>query len=182
MPSLSNVLTAVAVSSLFSPASAIKSCPPLGPVLPAPQAPSKHEAVQAATKGIASALDEITGSLLNHSALSIGVKSIHEDKQLFKYHFTPPNVPELGTDKIDENTIYRVGSVSKMMPAIAALQSSAIDMDESVLKYIPELRNATGSGVVATHWEDITVRSLANHLSGLSTDRRCLPPNTKQTD
>lgn len=173
MPSISNVLAAVAVSSLFSSASAIKSCPPLGPVLPAPQAPSKHEAVQAATKGITGALDEITGSLLNHSALSIGVKSIHEDKQMFKYHFSPPNVPEIGTDKVDENTIYRVGSISKMMPAIAALQSSAIDMDESVLKYIPELRNATGSGVSATHWEDITVRSLANHLSGLPTDCEC---------
>lgn len=175
MPSISNVLTAVAVSSLFSPASAaVKSCPPLGPVLPAPQAPSKHEAVQAAAKGITAALDDMAGSLLNHSAVSIGVKSIHEDGQLFKYHFTPPNLPERGTDEVDEYTVFRVGSISKMMPAIAALQSSEIDMDEPVLKYLPELRNATGSGVSATHWEDITVKSLANHLAGLPTDCECL--------
>jgi hypothetical protein len=121
---------------------------------------------------LAQGLDEITGAMLNTSALSIGVKSLHESKQLFSYHFTPPMVREYGTDKIDADTIYRVGSLSKMMPALAALQSSKIDMDESILKYIPELKNATGEGLGATKWEEISIRSLANHLAGLATDRK----------
>ena len=172
MPSLSSlVTTAVVVSSLCAPAlAASKPCLPLGAVLPAPKSPSKHDAVKRAAAGLTQGLDEITSSTLDTSALSIGVKSLHESKQLFSYHFTPPTIGEYGTDKIDADTVYRVGSVSKMMPALAALQSSKIDMDESVLKYIPELRNATGEGIGATQWEDISVRSLANHLAGLATD------------
>ncbi|KAG9255785.1 beta-lactamase/transpeptidase-like protein [Emericellopsis atlantica] len=172
MPSLSSlVTTAVAVSSLCAPAvAASKPCPPLGAVLPAPKTLSKHDAVKKATAGLTEAFDELAGAKLSASAVSIGVKSLHESKPLFEYHFTPPVIGDYGTDTIDADTIYRVGSISKMMPALAALQSSKIDMDESVLKYVPELKNATGEGLATTQWEDISVRSLASHLAGLATD------------
>lgn len=170
MLALSKLVTASALA-LASVASA-KPCPPLGPVLPAPMAPSKHEAMPKAVKGLAAGLDEQTAAF-NTSGISIAAKSLHEDKQLFSYHFTPPVTSGIGTKKIDENTIYRVGSVSKMMAALAALQNKDIDMEASVLEYIPELRNATGNQVYATPWEDVTVRALANHLSGIATDSRC---------
>jgi CubicO group peptidase (beta-lactamase class C family) len=113
----------------------------------------------------------MTSSLFEASGVSIGVKSIHEDSQLFSFHYTPPVKTDIGTDEIDENTIYRVGSVSKMMPALAAIQVKEINLDDSILVYLPELENATSSDAVnAISWEDITVRSLANHLSGLATD------------
>lgn len=106
------------------------------------------------------------------SGISVAVKSIHEDKLLFNYHFTPPVLSGLGTSKINEQTIYRVGSVSKIMPALSVLQSSKVDMQASVLKYLPDL--AWGSNADASihsiPWKDITVQDLANHLSGLSRD------------
>jgi CubicO group peptidase (beta-lactamase class C family) len=150
----------------------------LGPVLPAPLKPSSHEAVQKAIEKLTAGLDAQT-SKLAASGLSIGVKSIHEDKQLFSYHFTPNVTSGIGTSKIDENTIYRVGSISKMMPAITALQNANINFDDSILKYIPELRNATNDDALkAVAWEDITVGSLANHLSGLATDCKTPYPLT----
>lgn len=150
-----------------------KACPPLGAVLPSPEAPSRSDAVKGAIQKLTSGLESEFTSKLNASGLSIGVKSIHEHRQLFSYHFTPPVLSGIGTKSIDENTIYRVGSLSKLFPALAALQSLSINMDDSVLKYIPELRNATGTDSTGTTpWEDVTVGSLASHLSGLATDSK----------
>lgn len=168
---LTNVLAATALASLAG----ANACPPLGAVLPPPHAPSEHKLVQRAIEKLSSVLEREFSSKLNMSGISIGVKSIHEDEQMFSYHFTPPVLSGIGTESIDENTIYRVGSISKMMPALVALQRSDIDVEASVLKYLPELRNGTGSNlnsVNTIHWEDITVRSLASHLSGLATDSK----------
>lgn len=101
------------------------------------------------------------------------VKSIHEDESLFSYHFTPPFLSDIGTAVIDDKTIFRVGSLSKIFPALAALQSTSIHLDDSVLEYIPQLKNvaASDSGE-AIPWEDVTVDSLMTHLSGLATDSK----------
>lgn len=179
MSSLTRLAVALA-ACLLVPSASCKACPPLGAVLPPPKAPSRSEAVKSAVQNLASGLDTQFTSKFKATGLSIGVKSIHEDEQLFSYHFTPPVLSGLGgSASIDENTIYRVGSLSKMFPALAALQSSSINMDDSVLKYIPELRNATGTDSTNTSpWEDITVGSLANHLSGLATDSKHRTPDS----
>lgn len=169
-------LSALAASLLLllsaSPSTAkSSSCPPLGAVLPAPRSPSTHPAVRSAAEDLTSTLDGIAASL-NASGISVAVKSVHEDAQLFSWHFTPPVGSGVGTDSIDGDTIWRVGSVSKMMPALAALQRAEVDMEASVVEYLPELEeeNEEGEGVNAVPWRDVTVRSLANHLAGLATD------------
>ncbi|KAK1238882.1 hypothetical protein MKX08_005943 [Trichoderma sp. CBMAI-0020] len=162
--------TAVAVFPLISSVIA-SSCPPLGAILAPPQAPSQNEAVKLASQKLKSTIDSRFSSKLNSSGISIMVKSIHEDGPLFSYHFTPPVLSNIGTGSIDDNTIFRVGSLSKIFPALAALQSKSIHMDDSVLEYIPELKEAAASASVeAILWEDITVDSLMTHLSGLATD------------
>ncbi|PTB35757.1 uncharacterized protein TrAFT101_010603 [Trichoderma asperellum] len=162
--------TAVAVFPLFSSVIA-SSCPPLGAVLPPPQAPSNNEAVKWANQKLKSRIDSSFSSKLNTSGISIMVKSIHEDEPLFSYHFTPPVLSDIGTAAIDDKTIFRVGSLSKIFPALAALQSTSIQLDDSVLEYIPQLKNVVASDPAeAIRWEDVTVDSLMTHLSGLATD------------
>ena len=100
------------------------------------------------------------------SGVSIGVKSIHDDEQLFSYHFTPPLRSGIGTNEIDEQTIYRVGSVSKLFPALAILQNPFIKMDDSVVKYIPDLADSKG----AMDWEEVTIGAMMEHLSGIASD------------
>lgn len=168
MPSLSK-LAAVAIGA-FTLTEA-KVCPPLGAVLPAPQAPSEAKVVKDAASRLKLAIDEQT-TLLNTSAISLNVKSIHEDDSIFSYHFTPPNTGE-GVDKVDENTVFRIASGSKLFTVLAALINSDIDMEASVLKYLPELKEtAKGDPIMSLSWENITVGSLASHLSGVGVDSK----------
>lgn len=163
---------AIAVGASLASATA-QTCPPLGIVLPPAQAPSSNEAVTSATKKLTAILESKFSSQLNSSGISLVVKSTHEDVPLFSYHFTPPVLSGIGTTSINENTIFRVGSLSKLFPALAALQTSSIHMDDLVLKYIPELKTAVATGSVeAIPWDDITVDSLMTHLSGLATDSK----------
>ncbi len=171
MPSLHNLAIALAASSAIGLAQA-KACPPLGRVLPAPQNPSQNSAVQEAVSKLKFDLNGTMSQSMVTSGISVAVKSTHEDKLLFNYHYTPPVLSGIGTSAIDEHTIYRVGSVSKMMPALSALQSSQIDMHASVLKYLPGLANTSDSGnsIYRIPWEDISVADLATHMSGLPRD------------
>ena len=171
MPSVYTIITALAATSLLPFADA-KVCPPLGKVLPAPQKPGQHEAVKAAAKLLEVKLNSLFDGQFNTSGVSVGVKSIHEDNPLFNYHYTPPVHSGIGTAKVDEHSIYRVGSLSKMMPALAVRQAKNINLRDSVLKYLPDLGKRTDlhPGLEAIDWKEITIEALASHLSGLSTD------------
>ncbi|KAH7157346.1 beta-lactamase/transpeptidase-like protein [Dactylonectria estremocensis] len=167
MPSLSKL--AVLAVGAFTLADA-KACPPMGAVFPAPQAPSQNTAVKKAVSALKGALDEQTSALFEASALSVGVKSIHEDDPLFTYHFTPPKAGS-GAQEVGDDTMYRIASVSKLFTVLAALQNTDIDMNASVLKYLPQLNEtATDDPILSLNWEEITVASLAGHLSGLGVD------------
>lgn len=175
MLSVYTIITALAATSLV-PFTDAKACPPLGKVLPAPQRPSQHDAVKEAAKLLEIQLNSLFVGSLNTSGVSIGVKSIHEDKPLFNFHYTPPVHSGIGTAKVDEHSIYRVGSLSKMMPALAVRQAKNINLHDSVLKYLPDLAKRTDlhPGLKAIDWEDITIEALASHLSGISTDSTSL--------
>ncbi|KAJ4251027.1 hypothetical protein NW762_011677 [Fusarium torreyae] len=167
MPSFSK-LAAVAAGA-FALVDA-KACPPLGAVFPAPQAPGESKLVQKAAAALKTSLDKQITSLFNYSGLAISAKSIHEDDSLFTYYYTPPN-PGEGSDKIDEDTVFRIASGSKLITVLAALVSDKIDMEASVLKYLPELNKTAGDDdIFSLQWEDITVGSLASHLSGVGVD------------
>lgn len=65
---------------------------------------------------------------------------------------------------IDEQTIYRVGSVSKLLTDIAVMQlveHGKLDLDAPVTRYIPEFRPRNPFG------KEITLRQLMSHRAGL---------------
>ena len=145
-------------------------CPPLGPVLLAPRSPGGNEEVKAASKQLRKAFDTFAAQY-NSSGISVAVKSIHEDDPLFSYQVSPRVTSGIGTQSIDENTIFRVGSMSKLFTALAILQTGSIRLEDSILKYIPELENpASVDDIDTIDWQDITVGSLMAHLSGLTRD------------
>ncbi|KAF4501056.1 UPF0214 yfeW [Fusarium agapanthi] len=170
MPYLSKIAALAAVYFTLIDA---KACPPLGAVFPAPQSPSQSSLVKKEASLLKAGLDAQIGAQFNTSALSIGVKSLHEDDPLFTYQWTPPN-PGEGIDKVDEDTVFRIASGSKLLTALAAHISDKIDLEASVLKYLPELNKTAGDDdVFSLKWEDITVGSLASHISGVGVDRSC---------
>lgn len=176
MSMLSTSLLAILALSVSS--TSAKPCPPLGRTLPAPISPSSHDAVKLASDALTKQLQDMIQPLSKTSAVSVAVKSLHEDKPLFNWHFTPPTLSGIGTSKIDENTIYRVGSISKVMTVLLALQSDKIDMQASVLKYLPDLKQNVPLDAHNFDWADITVESLADHLSGIPTDSESIFPQT----
>ncbi|KAL3600033.1 hypothetical protein FPOAC2_04262 [Fusarium poae] len=167
MPSLSKIAAVAAGALTLVDA---KACPPLGAVFPPPQAPGESPLVQKAAAALKTGLEARIVSQFNNSGLAIGVKSIHEEDPLFTYHFTPPN-PGEGSDKVDEDTVFRIASGSKLFTALAARVNEKIDLQASVLKYLPELNKTAGDDdILSLKWEDITVGSLASHLSGVGVD------------
>ncbi|XEV04500.1 hypothetical protein FSHL1_009787 [Fusarium sambucinum] len=167
MPSLSKIAAVAAGALALVDA---KACPPLGAVFPPPQAPGESPLVQKAAAALKTGLEAKIASQFNNSGLAIGVKSIHEEDPLFTYHFTPPN-PGEGSDKVDEDTVFRIASGSKLFTALAARVNEKIDLQASVLKYLPELNKTAGDDdILSLKWEDITVGSLASHLSGVGVD------------
>lgn len=185
MHSIQSLVITLLSSSLVGFGGA-KVCPPLGRVLPSPQSPSQSQTVKDAIDSLRLDLDGIFSSKFNTSGVSIGVKSIHETNLLLDYHYTPPKLSGIGVEEIDKYTIYRVGSVSKMMPALAVLQNSNINLKASVLEYLPDLKNrAELHSIHSIHWQDITIQSLAAHLSGLPTDSERpapIPPSNLLTN
>ena len=78
---------------------------------------------------------------------------------------------ELGNGKTpDERSIYRVASNTKTVTATALMilqESSMLSLDDPLLLYIPEFTSAAG---IAGDLEDVTLRRMTTHYSGLATE------------
>ena len=68
------------------------------------------------------------------------------------------------TTALTENSMYGIGSISKMYTSVAVMQlveQGNVKLDNPVIKYLPEFKMADA------RYKDITVRMLLNHSSGL---------------
>ncbi|KAK4143391.1 beta-lactamase-like protein 2 [Dichotomopilus funicola] len=152
-------------------------CPPLGPVLPAPHHPSTHPSISTASTALRALLDDLT-TPYQTSALAIGVKSIHEPDLLFEYTHTPPQRDAKGVQQVDRDTVFRLGSLSKVFAPLALLmlRDRGVRLDDSVTKYVPELKGLAGqardegSAVWEVDWEEVTLGGLASHMAGIPSD------------
>jgi len=76
------------------------------------------------------------------------------------------------TKKADENTVFDIASMTKAITSVAILQlveSGKISLDDSVSKYIPEIRDL--KIITETNFNEpvktITIRNLLSHTSGI---------------
>ncbi|KAK3944610.1 beta-lactamase/transpeptidase-like protein [Diplogelasinospora grovesii] len=164
----------LALASGTAVAAVQQHCPPLGPVLPAPVNPSANPAVSAALSAINTKFQSLV-SKFNISAASIAATSIHEDKPLFELHYTPPSLASRGVQKVDSNSIYRIGSLSKVFTALAVLKLCKVDLDDTVTKYLPQLKDLkkeqeVNNDITTVHWDQITLGALASHMAGIGAD------------
>ncbi|KAK1727847.1 beta-lactamase [Colletotrichum acutatum] len=169
-------LPLVAATTLAGLATATPyQCPPFGAVLPAAKSPSTHPAVRAAVAAFIAALEAETAAY-NASAVSIGVSSAFEaagTEPLVDFHFTPRDRDAQGAQVVDRDTVYRLASVSKVFPVLAALQrDDVVRWDESVATYIPEFAEGTEgrSKVEYVDWRDVSVEAAAVHYAGVGAD------------
>jgi CubicO group peptidase (beta-lactamase class C family)/D-alanyl-D-alanine dipeptidase len=67
-------------------------------------------------------------------------------------------------------TIYRVGSVSKLFTDVAVMQlveRGVLDLDTPITKYLPDFKPGVPTRSVGTRWGAITLRQMMAHRSGL---------------
>ena len=162
---------------------AVHLCPLLGPSWPAPTDLSSDPAVHAALKNITKTIDDASSAgKFSGASLSLEVFDTGSPKALLTYAHTAKEInTTLGVSKVDENTVFRIGSSSKMFPMLLLLiQGGFSSLQDPISKYVPEikvaadelLRNSTkrNNGIDYTNWNEITVGELASHLAGIARD------------
>ncbi|KAI1745958.1 putative penicillin-binding protein [Xylaria scruposa] len=115
----------------------------------------------------------------NTSSVSITVLSTEDDESapFFDFHHTSPflNHSAGGTSHVTKNSIYRIGSISKLFTTYTLLVGFGWkSWNHAVTQYIPELRNASSSGagrpIESVDWDSITIGALASQSSGIGRD------------
>ncbi|CAK7243794.1 MAG: hypothetical protein STHCBS139747_005322 [Sporothrix thermara] len=118
------------------------------------------------------------------TAFAAEVFSVAADESLFTFSFVPPGLADahtVGVDKIGTDTVFRIGSVSKLWTTYIFLVATGDrSWNDPVTIYVPELAqlaaNPADSGAVDhVDWESVTVGSLASHLGGIARDAAFSP-------
>lgn len=160
-------------------------CPLYGQNYPAPTglATSKH--VEAATESVVNQLLKAKNEATAYGALdtkttafSVDFYSLDDEDTIFSHHFMPAQLLDqrtAGVEEVDSDTIYRVGSVSKLWTVYLYLLAAGDQTwNEPITEFIPELHEIDQTqGFDPTSdvdWESITVGALASHLAGIGRD------------
>jgi CubicO group peptidase (beta-lactamase class C family) len=184
MPSFTSSLISISLA-LFSSASAQSPnyCPLLGPIYPLPTNLSNDPTFAIAVQDITSILDQVTtnGSLSNTS-ISVQIFDATESGPLLNFAYTADNInTTLGVSKVDQDTVFRVGSVSKLWTMVLFLIEEGLwPFQEPVARFIPELARAAGElqwdprkrrdSINYAHWGHVSMGELASHLAGIARD------------
>ena len=159
-------------------------CPLMGAVYEVPSQPSRSNAIKQAKNAFEKELvkafksDEKStyGSLGYETSFSVEVYSIHETDAIHTHHWTAPKVPTTSGQKtVDGNSVFRVGSISKLMTTYVYLINAGFKgWNDPVTDYVPALKEYAAKAKEAPQdvvdWDEVTVGGLASHLSGMTTD------------
>ncbi|KAF7547401.1 hypothetical protein G7046_g9019 [Stylonectria norvegica] len=173
------VAAAIIVFSGASQAQSSPNCPFLGPVFPAPQnvlqkPTSVPSALGNLTIAIQQLLDEDT---VNAANVSFYLNVFTKDDSVFSFNHSAPNLKDsLTSGTLDEDTVFRIGSVSKLLTVYALLSEVGMGhMNDPVTTWVPELaklakQKGTLAPVENVNWGQVTLGALASQMAGISRD------------
>jgi CubicO group peptidase (beta-lactamase class C family) len=174
---MSSQVFAVLVSFLCyqSIVNAFQDCPLLGAAYPAPTNLASSPAIQNAIAALEAAIHSAiaTGTLeTNYTTFSVEIFSAKDPISFFEFHSA---APVLDTQSVDSNSIYRIGSISKLFTVyLFLIEAGDIHFNEPVTKYVPELAavaaKAKDDSVSFVDWDHVTIGNLASQLSGIGRD------------
>jgi hypothetical protein len=178
--------------------SAAPNCPLIGPEFPAPYNLQSHPIWKAAIQNITNVfqfIDDTNITGVDLFSYSLQVFSTNPGSPiLWERHRTARDLPAntTGVRKVDGNTVYRLGSVTKVFTVLTFLaEAGDVYWTTPITKFIPELAKFEGRSsrpdfdpVRETDWDDITIGALASQVSGLGRDCRAtsFKKNWKSTD
>ncbi|RYP14527.1 hypothetical protein DL765_006303 [Monosporascus sp. GIB2] len=114
-------------------------------------------------------------------SFSIAVWSVSQNTSLYEYHSEGSKLvgDVTGGGVLNNNTIYRIGSISKLHTVYTYLAAVGdAHLDEPITNFLPELaaidkewaHNASANKIDNIKWSEVTLRSLAGQLSGIPRD------------
>jgi hypothetical protein len=157
------------------------NCPIPGPQLPAPQRLTQNPIWIDAMKNLSAVLDGWEAYAQNFS-FSIQVFSTNpgDNEIIFERFHTQPTLPAntTGVKKVDQNTVYRLGSISKLFTVMTLLSKTGDQyFNDPITKWVPELAaiqanqsNTASDHVRTVDWDDVSIWTLAAQMSGLGRD------------
>ncbi|OTB01081.1 hypothetical protein M426DRAFT_223685 [Hypoxylon sp. CI-4A] len=160
------------VSWIVSVAVAAPTCPLDGTVFPKPVRLPEDDAFKAGLETLKASFANITAQAQNYS-ISVQVFSASQSEPLFALSHTAPNLASqnsTGVTTVDENTVFRLGSVTKIYTIYAFLINAGDRYwNEPVTNYVPELQAFANRSDPVNYvaWDEITLGGLAMQITGI---------------
>lgn len=182
---LSNVSLVASVA--IAGVSAYKPCPLHGAVFDPPAQLSDSSTFQNVLHNLQTTLDNRTSmgetaygawSAANNS-FSLGIFDTTSAGQLFSYQYSSPALQQgkQGVKHVTENSIYRIGSVSKLLTIyLFLIEAGPSYWNHPITEFVPALAtaaekcSAARDAVDCIDWTDITLGALASHMAGIPRD------------
>ncbi|KAI7762389.1 hypothetical protein LZL87_006784 [Fusarium oxysporum] len=164
------------------PVQALSPCPLFGPDLPIPTALGDDISIRNALSEILQLVPSLDIDFQNTS-FSIDIYPAADKRPLFSYHHSAPILQSHGhgVRAVDDTTVYRIGSISKLLTAyVYLLEVGDVSFNQPVTRYVPELAelsanlrnsgNKSASALQYVDWNAITIGALASHMAGIPRD------------
>ena len=169
------------VATPLARAQAIPNCAFIGPAYPVPTDFLSSDILKEAQRVSLNALSTAVKSGnfgigqidLNTTSFSVGVFSAESPGLLFEYHYAAPgNNGSLSSEELDSATIYRIGSITKLLTVYTFIAVLGMDYwEKPITDYVPELANVTADDPIShVNWHEVTLGALAGQLSGIARD------------
>lgn len=170
---------AISSKTLASPPS---QCALAGPGFPSPSHLSNSTSLSKAIASFEASLHDAKLGLQAHdTAWAVALFSSKENKTLYEHYYSPSI--DIGVPKVDKDSIFRVGSVSKVFSVWSFLLEVGDEhFNDPITRYIPELANLTRTtnklgdeelynDLDSVRWDEVTLGQLASHAAGIPRDR-----------
>ncbi|KAK3328771.1 beta-lactamase/transpeptidase-like protein [Apodospora peruviana] len=175
-------LTLLSLSIGLVGISASPHCPIQGAEFPMPRNLADQPAWKAAMEKLSGTFDFVESTGQNYS-FSVQVFSTNPGAPiLFERFHTAQNLPKntTGVKKVDADTVYRLGSVTKIFTVLTFLEEVGDKyFNHPITEFVPELAELNKRGdhkdqVREVDWDDITLLALMAQMSGIERDQLVL--------
>ncbi|KAF3385283.1 Beta-lactamase-like protein [Penicillium rolfsii] len=155
------------------------ACPIFGPAFPAPTEIGRDPTFIAATQNLTAQIAQaIESGELDGNSISVQIFSGSDSYTAYGLTHTDHSVRNgsVGVREVDENTVFRVGSISKLWTMLLYMTFNGTKhFAEPVSKYVPELRSPYNSSqrineIDYVNWDEVTIGELASHQAGIPRD------------
>jgi CubicO group peptidase (beta-lactamase class C family) len=152
--------------ALLLPAFTGAVCYPPGAVFPIPKLSIFAESDPSLSARLHDSLQS-TLSKLPYNTTSFSVAITSEDDIIWESHYTAKilgNYADSSPTNVTGDTAFRIASITKVFAVLAVMLTEGMELEDSIVKYVPELLREGGGGV---RWNDVTLEALGSHTAGL---------------